>query len=216
MGQSFHWQLPEEWPFEKIELEQMEGYAAYPHKVKGEGFFIAIIQKTGDLPKEEISTKRRPKDLPKTIDKKQQALFPYTPEVARKSLQWGERILWLPVEQALWAPLFKYMNVVQAGVSLGQFKGTQWVPAHASALAGMLPDGMASVALNEEQALAYLRGQAIRLNDAPKGWLVVTYRGLALGYCKNLGNRCNNYYPKSWVIRSQKSVEIPKVVEVAE
>jgi len=216
MGQSFHWQLPEEWPFGMIQLEEMEGYAAYPHTLKGEGFFIAIIQKTGDLPKGQVNTKRRLKDLPQILDKKQQTLLPYAPEVVRNSFQLGDQIFWLPVEQALWAPLFKYMHVVQAGVPLGQFKGKNWIPAHASALAGVVPEEMPIVALTDEQALAYLRGQAFPLDEAPRGWLVVTYKGLALGYVKNLGNRCNNYYPKSWVIRSQKDQSVAKVVKIIE
>ena len=32
-------------------------------------------------------------------------------------------------------------------------------------------------------------------------WLLVTYRGQGLGWCKHLGNRLNNYYPKEWRIR---------------
>jgi NOL1/NOP2/sun family putative RNA methylase len=212
MGQTFQWQLPEDWPFEKIALEQMEGYAAYPHKVKGEGFFIAIIQKTADLPGNNDGKQRRSKDLPKKTDKKLAAQMPYAAAIAKESYSIGEYIVWLPVAMELWAPVFQHMHAIHAGVPLGQFKGKQWIPAHASALAGMVPDDIASVALNEEQALAYLRGQAIRLNDALKGWLVVTYRGLALGYCKNLGNRCNNYYPRSWVIRSQKAVESSEIV----
>ncbi|MGM0551222.1 MAG: methyltransferase RsmF C-terminal domain-like protein, partial [Bacteroidota bacterium] len=136
--------------------------------------------------------------------------------IAKESYSIGEYIVWLPVAMELWAPVFQHMHAIHAGVPLGQFKGKQWIPAHASALAGVVPEEVPVVSLTDEQALTYLRGQAFRLDEAPRGWLVVTYRGLALGYVKNLGNRCNNYYPKSWVIRSQKTVEIPEVVEVSE
>jgi NOL1/NOP2/fmu family ribosome biogenesis protein len=52
-----------------------------------------------------------------------------------------------------------------------------------------------------QTALAYLHRDVIRLDDAPKGYVLVTYQGLPLGFVKNLGNRCNNLYPQSRRIR---------------
>jgi NOL1/NOP2/fmu family ribosome biogenesis protein len=34
-----------------------------------------------------------------------------------------------------------------------------------------------------------------------KGWYIIRYKGLGLGWIKALGNRVNNYLPKSWRIR---------------
>lgn len=57
--------------------------------------------------------------------------------------------------------------------------------------------------LDEATALNYLRHQAITLPaDAPRGITVVKYRGIPLGFVKNLGNRANNMYPKEWRIRN--------------
>lgn len=50
-------------------------------------------------------------------------------------------------------------------------------------------------------ALRYLHGDALRLPEAPKGMLLLTYRGCPLGPAKNLGTRCNNLYPKERRIR---------------
>jgi hypothetical protein len=33
-----------------------------------------------------------------------------------------------------------------------------------------------------------------------KSWFLVQYKGVAIGFAKNLGNRINNYYPKEWRI----------------
>lgn len=56
--------------------------------------------------------------------------------------------------------------------------------------------------LSKEQALAYLRREAITLSpDTPKGIVIVTYNGLPLGAAKNIGSRANNLYPKNWRIR---------------
>ena len=59
------------------------------------------------------------------------------------------------------------------------------------------------IPLTYEQAIAYLRREAITLpEDTPRGIVVVCYEGLKLGLAKNVGNRANNLYPKEWRIRS--------------
>ena len=52
-------------------------------------------------------------------------------------------------------------------------------------------------------ALRYLRREAIVLPpDAPLGIVIVSYQGIPLGQCKNIGSRANNLYPKEWRIKS--------------
>jgi NOL1/NOP2/fmu family ribosome biogenesis protein len=55
--------------------------------------------------------------------------------------------------------------------------------------------------LTLEQALSYLRTEALVLTDVPVGVLLVTYQQVPLGFVKSVGNRCNNLYPKEWRIR---------------
>lgn len=50
-------------------------------------------------------------------------------------------------------------------------------------------------------AIAYLRGEALTI-DAPRGYVLITYRNASLGFVNNLGNRANNLYPKPWRIMS--------------
>ena len=93
-------------------------------------------------------------------------------------------------------------HVVQAGVSLGRTKGRDFVPDAAAALSKALDSGaVASVEVDGETAIAYLRRDNLVLPDAPKGHVLVCHRGLPLGWVKNLGNRCNNLYPQEWRIR---------------
>jgi tRNA and rRNA cytosine-C5-methylases len=59
-----------------------------------------------------------------------------------------------------------------------------------------------SVELSKEDALKYLSRNTINLDkNAPKGYFRVTYKGLGLGFVKNLGSRANNLYPMNWRIR---------------
>lgn len=57
------------------------------------------------------------------------------------------------------------------------------------------------VALSYDDALHYLRGEALRL-EAPRGPVTLTYAGLPLGEGKSVGSRINNLYPAPWRIRT--------------
>ena len=65
-----------------------------------------------------------------------------------------------------------------------------------------MPEGK-HVPLSYSDALRYLRGEALVLPpDTPRGIVTVTYKGFPLGPVKNIGNRANNLYPKSWRIKT--------------
>ena len=61
-------------------------------------------------------------------------------------------------------------------------------------------DAFANVELDKDNAIAYLRTEAICV-DAPKGFILLTYKSIPLGFGKNIGNRVNNLYPAEWKIR---------------
>jgi 16S rRNA C967 or C1407 C5-methylase (RsmB/RsmF family) len=67
-----------------------------------------------------------------------------------------------------------------------------------------LPQGdFPQVDLPYSEVLKYLRGEALVLPaDTPRGFVTVTYKGIALGPVKNIGNRANNLYPKPWRIKT--------------
>ena len=65
--------------------------------------------------------------------------------------------------------------------------------------------------LSYEQAISYLRGEALRLSDdTPRGEVTVCFLGHPLGMVKNIGSRANNLYPKPWRI---KTTHIPEDYE---
>ena len=62
-----------------------------------------------------------------------------------------------------------------------------------------------TVDVSLDMALAYLSREAIVLpKDTPRGQMLITYKGYALGFVKNIGNRANNLYPQFWAIRSRR------------
>jgi 16S rRNA (cytosine1407-C5)-methyltransferase len=38
--------------------------------------------------------------------------------------------------------------------------------------------------------------------SVPRGYILLTYKNIPLGFAKNIGNRANNLYPQEWRIRS--------------
>lgn len=52
------------------------------------------------------------------------------------------------------------------------------------------------VEVDKQTALHFLHRDALVLPDAPMGYIVLTYRGVPLGFVKNIGKRCNNLLPK--------------------
>ena len=81
-------------------------------------------------------------------------------------------------------------------------KGRDWQPHHALAMStARRADAFPVASLDYEQALAYLRHEAIQV-EAPRGYVLVAYQGHPLGFVKNLGARANNLYPQEWRIRS--------------
>ena len=65
------------------------------------------------------------------------------------------------------------------------------------------PPTTVETSLNYQQAMAYLRGEALMLpSDTPRGTVSVTFDGHVLGTVKNIGSRANNQYPKEWRIKT--------------
>ncbi len=96
------------------------------------------------------------------------------------------------------------LKVVHAGVTIGELKGKDVIPDHSLAMSTLLNhDGFSRFELTYEQAIAYLRKEAITLDaSVPRGYILLTYKNIPLGFAKNIGNRANNLYPQEWRIRS--------------
>lgn len=96
------------------------------------------------------------------------------------------------------------LRILHAGITIAELKGKDWMPSHTLAMSTVLcKDAFPQTDLTLAQALSYLRREAIILDSSvPKGYVLVTYRHVPLGFVKNLGNRANNLYPQEWRIRS--------------
>ena len=179
---------------------QAAGFRFFPDKIQGEGFFIACLRKedggTGQLrtPKKSILQK---------LSKNETAIAgPWLKTgLSVQFLKQGDRILAIPaVQEAALMAIVEKLYVRSAGISLGKIAGNDLVPDHALAVSTIVSDQIVSVSLKRPEALQYLRKEEVSIPLAHKGWVLVRYEGVALGWVKMLQNRINNYYPSSWRI----------------
>lgn len=96
--------------------------------------------------------------------------------------------------------LMQKLKVQHWGGQRTVMKGKVEIPAPALALSTEASD-YPRAEVDSATALSYLRGESIVI-DAPRGFVIITHKGLGLGFVKNLGNRANNLYPDPWRIRS--------------
>jgi len=196
--------LPAEWRIEERQTtEGAYGYQCYPHRVKGEGFFISVFQKTAFTPAVKLNARTF-----RTIRQ-------LRPRETAQAAQW----LKLPTEYSFWEkPNQDVMALPKAlekdflfldnalrnkgfGLDMGVFKGNDFVPAHALALSTAIAGELPAVSLSKEDALRYFKKENLILSEPAKGWLLARYEGLNIGWMKGVGNRVNNYLPKDWRIR---------------
>jgi len=96
--------------------------------------------------------------------------------------------------------LQKNLYLKQVGIAIGKLTSRELIPDHALAMSDLIAPGIASVSLNKEAALQYLRKADVFIDVGQRGWVLVKYCGINLGWIKHLGTRINNYYPKDWRI----------------
>lgn len=183
----------------------MPVYRFIPGKTEGEGLFMAVIRKKDDTTiyskaNRNIKGKNRNNGKNGTVD-----LSRYI----RRADDFttietdGDIVAFPKMWEQIYKTARKNLRIVHAGITIGQTKGRDFIPHQALALSTILKkDAFPCVDLEYEDAIKYLRKESIELHgDVPRGYVVVCYKGLPLGFVKNIGNRSNNLYPNEWRVR---------------
>ena len=92
------------------------------------------------------------------------------------------------------------LYIRKAGVKLGTVIRNELIPDHELALSIILHPLVRRIETDKATALQYLRRESIQLETDQKGWALLSYGQLPLGWIKILPNRINNYYPATWRI----------------
>ncbi len=159
----------------------------YPHRMRGEGHFVALLHRQG----QGITQLPLDRSLPSPTKEQKQVYASFAGKLAPVPTHLlGDTLVSLPD-----CPDVRGLKVLRCGLHLGSVKGKLFQPDHAWAVADVSPD-FPHVALTDEQAVMYLRGEALTVPDAPKGWVLAENGGLCLGWGKCSDGQMKNHYPK--------------------
>lgn len=192
-------------------------YRFLPHRTQGEGLFMSVLRKTGECGKIR-PFKPKGKTKPKQSVSNECKSFLANPEKFVLELS-ENNISAMPVALAeQMQTLCKNVRTLCYGIPLATVKGKDIVPEHAlSQSIAISTTAFPKQEITYKEAIAFLRGEnVIAGNGQPRGYMIVAYQGIPLGFMKNLGNRANNLYPKEWRIRSSYLPEqAPEIIALS-
>lgn len=182
------------------------GLQFVPGLVEGEGQFMAVVRKRGeDTPAQ--SKNRKTKEPAVVVEKDcnylsgQNYILTLNGDLVkgyRKEIY--QRVKFVEAN----------LRCVLSGIAVANKKGKDYIPHADLALQqsfgqmvaeGLLPSKIAAIEVCKEDALKFLAKEPLVLKDAPLGYILLTYKGLGLGFLKNIGNRTNNLLPMARRIR---------------
>lgn len=192
-----------------------KSYRLWPHKLRGEGHFLARLRKEGiaDKPGKAsgggMAGKQRQK---RRVSKDKEAVrveaaaagfrrfqkealqIDLQEKLCGKYVLFAEELYLLPEQMIQLSGL----KVVRAGLHLGTCKKNRFEPSHALALYLQPEDARRFVELADENegAMRYLHGETVSCDSGLKGWTLMCVDGLSLGWGKAQNGVVKNHYPK--------------------
>jgi NOL1/NOP2/sun family putative RNA methylase len=181
-------------------------YRFFPDQLKGEGFFIACFRKKDGEPSFNNYPKKN--KLSKLSVAEKEIVEPWLKNSSAYHLYHLDQDVFAFPEMMDMdlAVIHANLYTKKAGIRIGRLVNKELVPDHELALSEMVNDDLLSISLKKEEALQYLRKEEVKFETGNKGWALVKFEGVNLGWVKLLGNRINNYYPKEWrILKSRNS-----------
>ncbi|WP_330404424.1 RsmB/NOP family class I SAM-dependent RNA methyltransferase [Vallitalea okinawensis] len=172
-------------------------YAArlWPHKIKGEGHFIAhMVKENAELKNNQISNNikishKELKDFYDFYETYMEAKVPNELKVI------NDKVYRLPYD----LPSLKGIRTLRQGWLLGELKKNRFEPSQAFAMGLRMEDVKLSVNMcrDDHRVIRYLKGETIEVSGED-GWVLVGVDGFPLGWGKRIKGRVKNKYAKSW------------------
>ncbi len=169
----------------------------WPHKVDGEGHFLAVMQRDGEV-KATIPTYSLYGTQKGIKERECKELQEFLQDTLKISLEgvlvpFGDQMYLGPKDM----PSIRNLKVLRPGLHLGTLKKNRFEPSHALALALRPQEVKQSYPLSMEdsRATAFIAGQTFPIAEE-KGWHLITVDGYSLGWGKASGGMMKNHYPK--------------------
>ncbi len=176
-------------------------YRFFPHKVKGEGFTIAIIKKSESSPTSITAVKGRKMQF------SNKHLAMKGNDVLIQDNNWtyfihnnGLRVIPESIEKQVSEVL--NLNAIHVGTQVFTINQQKYLPSHELALSVLLKkDSFPSYDTDWFTALKLLKGETRILDQINSGISLITYKNTPLMFINKLNHRLNSFYPRSWLIR---------------
>ncbi len=187
---------------QEIGYKGITGYGFHPGKIKGEGLFFAVIKKPGgssDITKQPF---RKNDNQLTNNDLKIAGNLINTSLI--NLYRHGDIVYELSLPHEEYQFLKNHLRIIKGGTALYKDRKDDFTPLHELALFYHLrKNAFPSVELELSQSISFLKKESLILKNIAKGWILLTYKGVNLGFAKNIGSRVNNYFPVDWRIRMQ-------------
>lgn len=169
----------------------------FPHKMSGEGHFVALFEKNGDnysSSKRSVSGKvKLPDELKEFMDS---TTFKYDPAY----INIRDTRVYLTSE---YMAEERGLRIIRNGLLLGELKKNRFEPSQAFAMAlkkEQYPNTL-DLPVSDERVIRYLKGETIDIDDCnnvKSGWTLVCVDGYPLGWGKNSNGQLKNKYLAGW------------------
>ena len=177
----------------------------FPHKIDGEGHFMALLKKdgTGDNIRESVKTRTDPateKWLRLFFDEIGLRTLGGKPFDFSRVETKGDKVYYLPPDSAD----FRGLVFLRNGLYLGDLKKNRFEPSQPFALALHKGDveGTISLPVSDLRLERYLKGETLPIAPGEaahgKGWHLLCVEGWPLGFGKLVNQTLKNKYPAGW------------------
>jgi 16S rRNA C967 or C1407 C5-methylase (RsmB/RsmF family)/NOL1/NOP2/fmu family ribosome biogenesis protein len=173
------------------------GFRFYPDKLCGEGFFCAVLKKVGCssnnsvlLPAPFPSVQASPNLLEWLKEKDGLIFYKKGEELYAIDKFYAQDV----------ALLSKELKFRKSGLRLGELIRDEFVPNHELAMSTEQSEQSCRIELDLDQALRYLRRETLDAGSGQKGWSLVHYKGISMGWVKLVQGKAKNHYPLNWRI----------------
>ena len=163
----------------------------WPQRVRGDGHFAAKLRRAGEGRLPDAPAYHNSREDAALLHKLEDAIGPLPENLKRRIARSGDYLYAVPVE----CPDMAGLRLVSPGVRLLRIGRNYVEPEHALAMA---LDGEAfprRMELDDNLARRYLAGEALPCGNE-KGWTLMQWHGLPLGWGKASNGQMKNHLPK--------------------
>lgn len=183
----------------------------WPHKMSGEGHFMALLHKKNGTQQQVQQTVSQSSiwwEKCKGLNKEQKAAA--EDFFSHVNIAYDEKRIDVRGDNLYYLPAPKYdgrgLHFLRNGLFMGEFKKKRFEPSQPFALALHAQDfdQVLDFPADDERLSRYLRGETLDVSDLiagekkRKGWQLVMVAGHPLGFGKLVNNNLKNKYPAGW------------------